>query len=355
MLDIIVIGFTTILCGYEGFDQMEWFGKLRQEWFKGFLELPHGIPDEETFRRLFERLEPAQLQRCLQTWLFEIKGEPQNGSESGKAVNIDGKTIRGSGKAGKHAAVHVVSAWVGEHNLVLGQLATDEKSNEITAVPELLDLIDVRGDIVTADAMSCQTAIVEKIRDAGADYVLAVKENQPTLYTNIKEYFEGMEGGQIPEIPEDVWQSSTEKDHGRIERREIRTVRDVAWLENKKSWRDLQTIIQYRTIRTEKDKTVQTDSYYISSADFYAEQFGNYIRGHWSIENNLHWCLDVTFREDACKARKDNSPLNLNILRKIALNRLHTVNTEKKRFSIRRRMMSAALDFDFLYAALFGE
>jgi predicted transposase YbfD/YdcC len=351
LADIVVTGFTTILCGYGGVDQMEWFGKLKEEWFKGLLELPHGIPDEETFRRLFERLDPKELYKCLETWLVEIKEEQK---ESGRAVNIDGKTIRGSKKGEKHA-IHVVHAWISEHNLVLGQLATDEKSNEITAVPELIDLIDVRGAVVTADAMSCQKAIVKKIAEKEGDYILAVKENQPTLFSNIKEYFEGMEGGEIPEIPEDVWQPPEERGHGRIERREVRTVTDVDCVESKDSWQNLQTIIQYRTIRTEKDKTVQTDSYYISSANFYAEEFGKYIRGHWSSENKLHWCLDVAFREDACRARKNNSPLNLNILRKIALNRLRAINTERKRFSIRRRMMSASLDSDFLYAALFGE
>jgi predicted transposase YbfD/YdcC len=250
----------------------------------------------------------------------------------------------------------VVSAWVGENNLTLGELATDEKSNEITAVPELLDMLDIKGDVVTADALSCQTAIAKKIREKGADYLLAVKDNQPTLHENIKDFFEGMENEEIRDLPEDVWQSELEKGHGRIEKREVRTVTAIDWLGNKEMWKDLKTIVQYRTYRTETaGKTVKTDQYYISSAVFFADEFGKYIRGHWSIENNLHWCLDVIFREDDSRARTGNAALNLNIMRKMALKRLRALNVEKKRYSAKLRMLRAVLDNAFLFRALFGE
>jgi hypothetical protein len=183
-----------------------------------------------------------------------------------------------------------------------------------------------------------------------------MKGNQPTLYQNIRDFFEGMERGEIRGIPEDVWQSGLEKGHGRLERREVRVVTDIDWLENKKMWKDLNSIIQYRTFRTILGgETVRTDQYYISSAGFFADEFGKYIRGHWSIENNLHWCLDVIFREDGSRARTGNGALNLNIMRKLALKRLRALKVYKKRYSAKLRMLRAVLDNDFLSRALFGE
>jgi predicted transposase YbfD/YdcC len=349
LVDIIVIGFTATLCGYEDYEEMEEYGRLRLDFFKSFLELPNGIPDESAFRRVLQCLNPHELQGGLENWLVDVKERKKGEGAEARLVNIDGKTIRGSG-------FHVVSAWIGEHGLTLGQLTTEEKSNEIKAVPKLLDMLDVKGDVVSADAMSCQKEIVKKIREKGADYVLAVKENQPRLHQDIREYFEGMESGEIEEMPEDVWQGEEERGHGRVERREIRTVTGLEWLENREAWEDLKTIVQYRTFRGEKGKeTVQTDQYYISSGDFTAEEFLKYIRGHWSIENQLHWMLDIVFREDECRVRSGNGALNLNILRKMALYRLKKMKMEKKRVSAKRRMMYATLDSDFLYEVLFSE
>jgi predicted transposase YbfD/YdcC len=349
LIDIIVIAFTAALCGYEDYEEMEEFGRLKQDFLKGFLELPNGIPDESAFRRVLQCLNPRELQEGLENWLVEVKLRRNGEGAGARLVNIDGKTIRGSG-------FHVVSAWIGEHGLSLGQLKTEEKSNEIKAAPKLLELLDVQGDVVTADAMSCQKEIAQKIREKGADYILAVQENQPTLYEDIKEYFEGMESGEIGELPEDLWQGAEERGHGRVERREIRTVTGLEWLEGREAWAGLRTIVQYRTFRKVKGKeTVQTDQYYISSGEFSAEEFLNYIRGHWSIENQLHWMLDIVFREDECRVRTGNAALNLNILRKMALYRLKKIQMEKKRVSAKRRMMHAALDSGFLYEALFSE
>ncbi len=212
----------------------------------------------------------------------------------------------------------MVSAWAGEEKIILGQVAVDEKSNEITAIPKLLELIDVKGSTVTIDAMGCQTDIAEKIRKEKGHYVLAVKENHKTLYHDIKDYFEGLEQGDIRELPDDVWKTEEERKHGRIEQREVSSVTDIGWLEGKKNWKDLKTIIQYRSWRNGK----QTDRYYISSADMSAQEFYQKIRGHWSIENRLHWVLDVVFGEDAAKVSKEHAPENLNVLRKIALSLL---------------------------------
>jgi len=349
LLDMLVIGLCSIIVRGEYFDEMEELGKAWEQWFRKFLELPNGIPDEDTFRRIFERVQPAQLLECLQQWLAQM------GRAGGREINIDGKTIRGSAKAGEQKGIHMVSAWVNEHNLTLGQLATEAHSNEITAIPLLLDTIDIKGDTVTIDAMGCQTEIAAKIRSKQADYVLAVKENQPVLHEEIKEYFEFLDEGKCAkELPEDIWESDFEKDHGRIERRRIRTACDIDFLTGKKQWKDIKTIIEYRCERTVGGETTITYKYYISSKDAFADEFCLIIRNHWSIENNLHWALDVSFGEDGCRARKDNSPKNLTVLRKIALGRLRAINAGK-RVSIKRKMFRASLNPDFLQKVLFGE
>jgi predicted transposase YbfD/YdcC len=348
LIDLLVIGLCSIITRGEGFDEMEEMGRDREEWFRQFLELPHGIPDEDTFRRIFERINPAELMNCLQNWLG------MTGKAGGRHVAIDGKTLRGSGREGDQRAVHIVSAWVNENNLVLGQLATEEKSNEITAIPELLNLIDVKGDTITIDAMGCQKEIVKQIRARKADYVLAVKENQPMLYEEIKEYFEYLDDRQTRTMPEDLWESEVEKDHGRIERRRIRTAKDIGFLSGKGDWKDIRTIIECRGSRTTGDTTTVTNRYFISNKDIPAEELGKDIRGHWGIENGLHWMLDVNFKEDGCRARKDNSPKNLNILRKVALSRLRAVDGGK-RVSVKRKMLRAGLVPEFLRTVLFGE
>jgi predicted transposase YbfD/YdcC len=259
---------------------MEQFGLSRERELRKFLELPHGIPDESTFFRVFTRVKSEALSRCVYEWLTEVRGG------AGTAINIDGKTIRGSG-SGEKPAVHMVSAWAGEREIVLGQLAVAEKTNEITAIPKLLDLLDIHGATVSIDAMGCQKEIAAGIRKKGADYVLAVKENQPTLYHDIKDYFDGMEGGQIRELPDDIWETGEERGHGRVEKREIRTVTGLSWLEGKADWKDMATIIQCRSYRTIKGETTQTDRYYISSSSHDARELYECIRGHWSIVNKL--------------------------------------------------------------------
>jgi len=349
LVDILIIALCAVIIREDEFDSMEDWALEREDWLRGFLELPNGIPDKDTFRRLFERLEPKVLLRSLNAWLNPVT------KPGGRDVNFDGKTLRGSGKEGDHEALHVVSAWVGKQNLVLGQVATDEKSNEITAIPQVLDMIDIRGDVVTIDAMGCQTAIAQHIRKKEADYVLAVKENQKNLYEGIRDYFEYLEQGHCPDKPADQWESSLEKDHGRIERRSVTTVTDLTWMDSKKAWEGLATIIRYRTSRSIGENTTITDQYYISSMNDSAETFAGRIRGHWSIENQLHWSLDVLFREDACQVRKDRAPENLNILRKIALARLRATPVAQKNFSTRRKSFKAAINPQFLLSVLFGK
>jgi predicted transposase YbfD/YdcC len=343
--DILVIGLCSVVCCGEDFVDMEEFGLDRREWLSGFLELPNGIPDSDTFRRVFERVEPNALAKSLNAWLAH---ETRNG---GRNVNLDGKTIRGS-ENGEHNAYHVLSAWVEEHNITLGELAVNEKSNEISAVPALLDLLDIEGDIVTIDAMGCQADIAAKIREKKADYVLALKDNQRNMHESVREYFDWLERERPQDIIYDVWKSKPEKCHGRIEKREI-SVASADWMEEQARWKDLSAVIRYRCTReVEGVKTVSV-RHYISSFDTSAEDFCAIIRGHWSIENRLHWMLDVIFREDAGRARKDNSPLNLNVLRKIALSMLQSVPIG--RLSLRKKMMKAARDPSFLGNLLFQQ
>ena len=317
---------------------MEKFGIQRQEWLSQFLELPSGIPDSDTFRRVFERLNPEALSECLYDWLSCHRKE-------GSVIAIDGKTIRGSGNK-SHRAYHVVSAFVAENQMTLGEIATAETSNEITAVPELLDSLNIRASIITADAMSCQKEIVRKIRDGEADYVIALKANQPQLLENAALYFEHFSD----ELPSLV---TKEKNHGRIEKREYRLLRDLSWLLEAEEWDSLHSVGMVTSHVTRNGKTSVETRYYVSSLNN-LERFAYAVRKHWSIENQLHWCLDVIFDEDSSCARKDNSPLNLNILRKTAL--ALCKNTDMgKRVSIQKKRFRASLNPLAFLAILLGQ
>ena len=334
--DIIIIGLCTIICGGEDFADMEEFGKSRKEYLAKFLELPNGIPDSDTFRRVFEKLNPSELSSCLLNWISVER-------ESRSVVAIDGKTIRGSGNS-QHKAYHVISAFVAENQITLGELTVEEKTNEITAVPELLDLIDVEDSIVTANAMSCQKKIVEKITDAKADYTIGLKQNQPALYKDCEEYFPAF-SWELPSV------TTQEKGHGRVEKREYRLLNDLSWLEQAEEWRGLKGIGMVKSTIVEKKENRQFTRYFITSLTD-IDEFADVVRKHWSIENQLHRCLDVIFREDASRARKDNSPLNLNILQKTALNLVS--QAQYGRVSKKRLMFKAALESELFLKILFS-
>jgi predicted transposase YbfD/YdcC len=337
LVDIIVIGLLTVLCYGSDFDDMELFGKTRIEWLKKFLELPNGIPDSDTFRRVLERLEPNALQDCLNHWLAA-----QRVLYDGEIVNIDGKTIRGSGNDA-HKAYHIVSAWAAENRITLGQTKTSKKSNEITAIPELLDMINIEGCIVTIDAMGCQKAITEKITDKGSDYVIGLKGNQKNLLEDVKLFFEDFS---------DFVQNTDTYDvgHGRKETREYFLEANIDWLTQKSDWTNLQAIGMVRSTIEEKGK-IRTDNRYFIASVTDVEEFARAVRKHWSIENQLHWCLDVILGEDSSRAKKDNSPLNMNILRKTALPILE--NVKLHRTSKPKKMFKAALDISFLERLVF--
>ena len=330
LVTIIVIAFCAIICGAEDYEDIEEFGNIRKEWLTKFLVLENGIPDKDTFRRVFERLIPSEVAQCLYGWL-------DNRDSKGKTVNIDGKTICGS-KNISHEAYHVVSAWVSENQITLGEITIDEKSNEITAIPKLLDLVDVSGSTVTIDAMGCQTDIAKKIIEKEADYCLGLKGNQSNLHENVKLYFEN--------VPSEQNTVTREKDHGRIEKREYFLETDIDWLWQKTDWAGLNAIGAVKSTVYEKGVTREETRYFITTLTD-VNRFADAVRKHWSIENQLHWQLDVTFGEDNAKTRKDNSPLNWNVMRKTALPILRNADVGKKT-SIRRKMFMAALDVTIL-------
>ena len=336
LVDIVVIALCSTICGGEDFNDMETFGKERHDFLKKFLDLPNGIPDSDTFRRTFERLNPSELAKCLYEWLSEFRG-------ARPTVAIDGKTIKGSASASQKAR-HVVSAFVAENHIVLGELATEEKSNEITAVPKLLDAIDVENAIVTADAMSCQRAITAKIAERKADFVLALKSNQPELHDAVDLFFKS------PPVHVRHIEFGPEKDHGRIETRRYALVTDIAWLDTR-GWTNIKAIAKVEKKTICGNETRMETRYFITSLTS-LEEFARASRKHWAIENNLHWCLDVIFREDASRARKDNSPLDMNVLRKIALSCTRKSKAKHKRLSCRKMMFMAALNQERLLETL---
>lgn len=337
--DIIIIGLCTFVCNGSDFTDMEDFGKEREEWLRGFLELPNGIPDSDTFRRVFERLEPKALSDSLYDWLSSNRKE-------GSVIAVDGKTICGS-KSHDHKAYHVVSAFVAENQITLGEIATQEKSNEITAVPELLNSLEIRSSIITADAMSCQKEIVKTITSKSADYVIALKGNQPGLLENVALYFDSFEN-QIPAF------STNEKDHGRIEKREYRLLTSLSWLPEQKHWSGLKSVGAVKSTVTKNGETSTDIRYFISSLTD-IQRFAHAVRCHWSIENQLHWCLDVIFDEDASRARKGLSALNLNVLRKVALALCNNCPNPKLRSSsIQKRRFRASLNPDTFLSILLG-
>lgn len=333
--DIIIIGLCTVICGGEDFTDMEEFGKSRKDFLAEFLELPNGIPDSDTFRRVFEKIDPSELSSCLINWVSTER-------KKRSVIAVDGKTICGS-RNSQHKAYHVVSAFVAENQITLGEINVEEKTNEITAVPELLDLIDIEGAIITADAMSCQKKITEKIIQKKADYVIGLKQNQPMLYKDAEDYFNEF-SFELPVI------CTNEKGHGRIEKREYYLLTDISWLEQKQEWNGLNALGMVRSTVTEGDETRVFTRYFITSL-IDLNEFSCSVRKHWSIENQLHWCLDVIFREDASRARKDNSPLNMNVMRKTALSLVS--KAQYGRISKKKLMFKAALDSTVLLNILF--
>ena len=348
LLDIIAMTVCAVIGGAEGWCDVELFVKCKYEWFKGFLDLPNGVPSPDTFGRVFARIDPEQFQACFMDWVRSVSRLTQ-----GQVIALDGKTLRRSHNrnSGK-AAIHLVSAWATENSLVLGQTKVDAKSNEITAIPELLTLLDVSGCIVTIDAMGCQKKIAQRIVSREADYVLAVKENQGRLLEDVKDLFSCGQRTGFEGMPHDFYQPLN-KGHGRTETRRCWTLDDpdqLSYVETGREWPGLRSIGMVTAERREGGRVSVESRYYISSLGSDAGRLLQATRSHWGIENSLHWVLDLSFREDESRVRTGKAPENLALIRHLALNLLRQDRASKT--SIKARRKQTGWDNDYLLSIL---
>jgi predicted transposase YbfD/YdcC len=345
--DILVIAVCAVLCGAESFPAIEDFGQARSEWLQQFLELPGGIPSHDTFNRVFRLLDAVQFQACFLSWMQAVVEVTQ-----GEVIAIDGKTLRRSfDKDTAKRAIHMVSAWATENGVVLGQRKVDAKSNEITAIPELLDLLALKGCIVTIDAIGCQRAIAQKIVEQGADYVLALKGNQPTLEQAVAHCFVTGPEADRHRTSCDYYEHS-ECGHGRVETRCYWITEELAAGLEAAAWPGLQSIGMVEAYRTLAGETSVEQRLYLTSLKADAQEFARAVRNHWGIENQLHWTLDVTFREDQSRLRKGHGPENFALLRHITLNLLRHEPSKK---SLPRKRLACALNPEYLLKVVLGK
>jgi predicted transposase YbfD/YdcC len=349
LLDMIVIAICAVICGADGWSQVAQFGRCKRKWFKTFLDLPHGIPSHMTFGRVFALLDPDAFERRFLSWAVQL-----GIASDGRLIAIDGKTIRGSlDTAAQKSAFHMVSAWCSTNSLVLGQIITADKSNEITAIPELLELVDVAGAVVTTDAMGCQKAIAAKIIDGGGDYLLAVKDNHKTLHEELQELFGQCMRKDCHGV-EFAYAQDVDKGHGRVETRRCWVTPEVKWFAERDQWKGLRSFVCVESVREVGDKRSVERRYYVGSVDATdAARTLRYTREHWGVENGLHWRLDVAFDEDRRRIRKGHGAENFSRLSRIALNLLMAEQSEKR--SIKTKRLVAGWDHDYLLHLLLQE
>jgi predicted transposase YbfD/YdcC len=344
--DILTIAICAVICDADSWPDVAAFGRAKAKWFKTFLPLPHGIPSRSTFERVFAALRPASLEACLARWTRALAD-----ASPGPWIAIDGKTLRRSfDRANSKAAIHMVSAWASANELVFGQLATEAKSNEITAIPKLLKLLDLAGATVTLDAMGCQKAIAGQILAQGGNYVLVVKDNQPTLHEELKLFLDDQIAAGRNRVAIQAHEQ-TDGGHGRVEVRRAWVTPAVEWFEDRQAWPGLKSFAAVECERTVGEKTSVERRYFISSLDGSdAAAMARAIRNHWGIENKLHWSLDMTFHEDQSRMRRGHSAENFSRLRRMALNLL--VHETTARLSIRGKRKLAGWDHDYLLKLL---
>ena len=335
--DILVMAIIAVICGADTWNNIEEYCEAKEEWLSSFLDLEHGIPSHDTFNRVISSIDSHHYESCFVEWVNELIQV----SAVKEIVNIDGKTICGAKQQGKKSAIHMVSAWAHHNNLVLGQVKVNEKSNEITAIPALLKVLSLENSIITIDAMGCQKSIIEEIIDHKADYVIAVKNNQKQLFQNIEDEFRFCKSV-------DVFENKS-LGHGRVETRKCSVIDRLQHIENQDKWAGIKTVIKIESTRTfnngskEKEQSIR---YYISSLAVGAEEYQYIIRSHWSIENKLHWTLDVAFAEDQSRKRDENAAQNFSILLKIALNLLKNEKTAK--VGVKGKRLKAGWDNQYL-------
>jgi predicted transposase YbfD/YdcC len=347
LLDIITIAVCAVLSGADSWVDVELYGQAKQAWLASFLELPNGIPSHDTFGRVFARLDPDAFEGCFLRWVAAVV--PRT---AGAVIAVDGKVVRRSHERGAgRGPIDLVSAWAIDQHLVLGQLAVAEHSNEIPAVPTLLDLIDLTDAIVTLDAMHCQTSTAQAIRDGGADYVLALKSNQPLTHAAVETFWAEAEREQWRGVRAEHLET-TDAAHGRLETRRYWTATDpdlIAYLTAADAWPDLTTVGMVRRERRTEEGTTCETSYYLSSLTRDVATFAKAVRGHWSIENQQHWVLDMAFREDESRVRAGHGAENLAVIRRMALN---LIRQDPARGSVHSKRLKAAWDQDYLIRLL---
>ncbi len=345
LVSIVFIAIVSTVAGADEWESMEAFAEHNIDWFKKFVPLPYGVPSHDTIERLFSRMDPKIFLQRFMEWTQLVSEIMQGG-----IIAIDGKTMCGTyDNATGKKALHIVSAWFSETGLTLGQVKTFDKSNEITAIPELLQILDIAGQIVTIDAMGTQKEIAEKIIDKKGDYVLSLKGNHPLLFDEVAKFFEPYNDEKYRDEHQIISHTEWDKGHGRIERREYYITSDIKWMDARKDWKKLTSIgmtVYYREEKGEKKTEIR---YYLCSIDNNVQKFARAARRHWGIES-MHWCLDTTFNEDAKRVRKDNGPENLSLLHKFAFNLLKMDTSLKK--SLKKKRFIASFNLKYLEEVL---
>jgi predicted transposase YbfD/YdcC len=339
--DILVISLCAVITGADSFEEIQRFGEARHDWLKRFLALPNGIPSHDTFNRVFAALDRDQFSACFASWMASLC------TATGlRAIAIDGKAFRAAPADTFSGCLHVVNAWAVDNHLFLGQASVEDGSHEIAAIPELLRVLDLEGALVTIDAAGCQKEIVKQIREQGGDYVLAVKGNQPSLHGAVQA---AVEAACEAELEGCDTHESAEDGHGRREERYVTVIPAPEGLPD--GWQDVRAVVVVGRERELKGRNAGTTHYYITSLEATARELAGYVRGHWGVENGLHWCLDVTFREDANRTRDANAGTNLGAIRRVAISLL---KQDPGRGSIKAKRYNAALDGDYLLRVLRG-
>ena len=348
LIDVVVIAVCAVICGADDFVAIAEFGRKKHEWLSRFLDLKNGIPSHDRFNAILAAINPAEFEKCLLSWITTL-----HEMSEGQIIAIDGKTLRRSyDAASSKSAIHMVSAWASENHISLGQVVVDAKSNEITAIPKLLEILELSGSLVTIDAMGCQTEIAKKIVQSEADYCLAIKGNQPTHHEGIKAFFDEQLENDFADVKVRRFQT-TEKGHGREEKRYYFICPVPDDLPDRSRWKKLKAIGIAISHTTRDGKECHEVRYYILSRYVSGRRFAKAVRDHWSIENRLHWQLDVTFQEDQSRIRKGHADTNFSILRRTALSMLKNESTAK--VGIKNKRLTAGWDEIYLEKVLVGK